>query len=86
MQVLDAEKWRQKLNDAKRTGKLNISYFDLPEITAAQVDDIRVRTHAHGPTRDHVRFGPATLQKRGSRLTPDAMQAPAWLRTCWAVG
>eukprot|EP00740_Mantoniella_antarctica_P005333 CAMPEP_0181361168 /NCGR_PEP_ID=MMETSP1106-20121128/7122_1 /TAXON_ID=81844 /ORGANISM="Mantoniella antarctica, Strain SL-175" /LENGTH=1010 /DNA_ID=CAMNT_0023474623 /DNA_START=178 /DNA_END=3207 /DNA_ORIENTATION=+ len=41
MQVLDAEKWRQKLNDAKRTGKLNISYFDLPEITAAQVDDIR---------------------------------------------
>ena len=43
-QVLDADKWKQKLGDAKRTGKLNISYFSLPEITAAQIEDIKVRT------------------------------------------
>ena len=44
MQVLDAEKWKQKLGDARRTGKLNISYFSLPEITPSQVEDIKVRT------------------------------------------
>lgn len=44
MQVLDAEKWKQKLGDARRTGKLNISYFNLPEITPIQVEDIKVRT------------------------------------------
>lgn len=45
MQVLDAEKWKQKLSEARRTGKLNISYLALPEITASQVEDIKVRTH-----------------------------------------
>lgn len=65
MQVLDAEKWKQKLNDAKRTGKLNISYFSLPEITAAQVEDIKVRTRDTTPTRS-VLFGP--LGKKASSL------------------
>jgi hypothetical protein len=42
-QALDDEKWASKLSEAKRTGKLNISYCDLPELTAQQVADIKVR-------------------------------------------
>ena len=51
-QALDDEKWAAKLNDAKRTGKLNISYCDLPELTAQQVADIKVR-RAPGHSSPH---------------------------------
>lgn len=53
MEVLDAEKWKQKLGDARRTGKLNISYFNLPELTPIQVEDIKVRTR--DVERIHIR-------------------------------
>ena len=42
MQLLDAEKWKTKLSDGKRTGKLNLSYCDLPELTATQISQIKV--------------------------------------------
>ena len=67
MQVLDDEKWKQKLQDARRTGKLNISYFNLPEITAAQIEDIKVRTR-RTPLDD--RQG-ALYGRKTSLLTPN---------------
>lgn len=41
--AMEPEKLRKKLNDCKATGKLNLSYMDLPELAPSVVQQIKVR-------------------------------------------
>ena len=43
MAEIDADKWKAKLADAKRVGKLNLSYSEMSELTAQQIAQIKVR-------------------------------------------
>jgi hypothetical protein len=40
---MEPEKLRKKLNDCKATGKLNLSYMDLPELAPSVIQQIKVR-------------------------------------------
>jgi hypothetical protein len=39
---MEPEKLRKKLNDCKATGKLNLSYMDLPELAPSVIQQIKV--------------------------------------------